>query len=692
MNTPEIEVTCTPALVGRGRDAAVQLNHATVSRRHAILQRVGDSIQIKDLDSTYGTFVNDVRVQLSFLHIGDLVRFGTHATYRTTHTGLQPENTPEGIGLELRGISLARDGVTLLQRVSCRIEPNSFVGILGPSGAGKSTLLNCVAGYISPLAGDLLSDGSEVALSREQYQQVIGYVPQEDVVHLPLTCRENLLFAIRLRRGDRAGTKTVSSELTRVERLVGLEDHATKQTRILSGGQRKRVSVGIELINRPRLLLLDEPTSGLDPATEASLMEQLRHVCHQGTTVVCTTHLMENVRLFDSVIVLGVIGGVGQVAYIGPPGDMLRTFACHNYADLYDKLTRGEFVPVEIHHEHASYATTVTSVSSTPPFQRHTPDAASNPPVSSVTPQVESSLRSQVSLLCQRYATLLARNREHLWWLIVQPVALGSLACLTQYATADNHLALLLFFLVVISIWLGINNAATSIVRERKHYIREQLIGLSPKAYLLSQAIVHGIVGIAQVFLLSAVLRVFGGIILPEAAASALTDKSACWQFAVLLTCYLGGTAVGLLVSTLVKSEIAAIAIVPLIVMPQLLVSAVATGRTQEAVNAARDTGPFRPLAVTLSSLASGELGTGGPVQRITGLTMDAASLLCFSRPALLLLSSPEVPEGMRSGVGRLFWVFDVVHLAACIGVAWLAVFAVFESRQRSWSQLVGIG
>ena len=120
----------------------------------------------------------------------------------------------------------------------------------------------------------------------------------------------------------------------------------TSERSVLSGGQRKRLSVAVELLKRPRILLLDEPTSGLDTASEANLMEQLRYVASRGTTVICTTHLMENVRLLDNLIVLGVLDGVGRIAYVGPPGELFGHFGCRSFADLYEELSAGRFVPL----------------------------------------------------------------------------------------------------------------------------------------------------------------------------------------------------------------------------------------------------------------------------------------------------------------------------------------------------------
>ena len=200
-----------------------------------------------------------------------------------------------------------------------RIRPDSFVGILGPSGAGKSTLLNALASYRVPASGRIIFDGRhDLRVDPNAYRATLGHVPQDDVVYRSLTARENLAFAARLRLGDVAAAVEVDSAVARTLERVELAGHDDKPVAALSGGQRKRLSVAVELLRRPRLLLLDEPTAGLDPASEAHLMEGLRSLAHRGTTIVCTTHLMENLGLLDEVIALGVVASEGRLGLRRP--------------------------------------------------------------------------------------------------------------------------------------------------------------------------------------------------------------------------------------------------------------------------------------------------------------------------------------------------------------------------------------
>ena len=339
--------TCRLRLAVPPRPA--RLLHPTVSRNHATLTRCGDGINIVDHDSRFGTFVNGVRVRSVCARQGDRVQFGAATAYRIGPSGLKLDTAASGATIAAAGVAVRKGGRPLVQEASFLIQADTFVGILGPSGAGKSTLLNCIASYHQPDEGRIVFDGGhDVAEERERYRAILGHVPQEDIVYLNLTVYENLRFAAQLQLGPEAGREGVERLVEQALERVGLSQHAKKPASVLSGGQRKRLNVAIELLKRPRILLLDEPTSGLDPASETNLMEQLRYVASRGTTVVCAIHLMENVRLLDNLIVLGVKNGVGQIAYLGPPAELLGRFRCRNFADLYELLSAGRFTPLAV--------------------------------------------------------------------------------------------------------------------------------------------------------------------------------------------------------------------------------------------------------------------------------------------------------------------------------------------------------
>lgn len=214
------------------------------------------------------------------------------------------------------------------------------------SGAGKSMLLRVLAGVRRPSQG-IVACGlwSDIWQDIDAYRRRLAYLPQEDILYPLLTVQENLHFAAILRLGDTLSAAERKQRAAGALELLGLQAHAQKRVVYLSGGQRKRVSVALEWLRQPELFLLDELTAGLDPANETRLMEYLVALARQGTTVVCTTHLMENIYLLDEVLVLGVRDCQGQVAYVGPPAPLLAYFQCRQFADLYERLESGKFPP-----------------------------------------------------------------------------------------------------------------------------------------------------------------------------------------------------------------------------------------------------------------------------------------------------------------------------------------------------------
>jgi len=691
-----IVVTDSPIVIGRGRETACRLLQPTISRKHATMRPSEDGFVIEDHDSKYGTFVNGNRVRLTTVRPGDRVQFGTTVFFRVTEEGLVRDATPHGISLAVRSISIARGEDVLVKDASFRIAPDSFVGILGPSGAGKSTLLNCIASYLPPGKGQVVFDEEhEVGEHKDEYRAAIGHVPQDDVVHGSLSVRENLSFAARLRLGGDPTAQDLVGEVDRVLQHVDLAEHAEKPTSKLSGGQRKRVSVAMELVKHPRLLLLDEPTSGLDPATEAHLMEQLRYISRQGTTVVCTTHMMENIRLLDTLIVLGVMDGKGRIAYVGPPDDLLHHFKCRNLADLYERLAGGRFNPVVSeflpHDDAPTELDQGAETTSHPDDKSIDPKSGTSEIVASahqktrqlITSRPDDNAWDQLAMMCQQGSLLIWRDRQLILSLVGQPVVLGLLVCLTQYNA--SRLVSLLFFAIVITIWLGLNNSARELVRERKHYIRDRLAGLRPGVYLAGKVVVHGVIGAMQIALLLLLIRFVSVPLLDSAGrkpqADDLQQIAFTWLFLVLMLCYLGALGMGLLLSALVRTEETAVAALPLLIMPQLLLSVVGTLQIEEVYSRGSDPRPFRPLVAKLRSEERLPL---------TAAFLDLASLACFTRPAILLTAKPA--PSVPPEIGKWYWLADLLHLLILVQLIWIVTCLAFGWAEQRWASLIGVG
>jgi ABC-type multidrug transport system ATPase subunit len=699
-----VPVADSPVTVGRSAGSALRLTDPSVSRAHATLRRAGGRIVVEDHDSRFGTFVNGARVRTAAVAPGDRVRFGAAAAYRVEPGGLRLDPAA-GVALEVDGLTLAVDATAdparalgallwrrggpgpggddarrvLVRDVSFCVRPDAFVGLLGPSGAGKSTVLRCLAGLRPPAEGRLTFDGGRDAYAEpEAYWATLGHVPQDDVVDARLTVRENLALAARLRLGRGAD---VAAAVGEAAERVGLGGCAGTAAGTLSGGQRKRLGVAVELLRRPRLLMLDEPAAGLDPASEARLMELLRLVARRGATVVCTTHLTDHLRLLDEVLVIGVKDGVGRVAYAGPPEGLLPHFGCRHYADLYEALDGGRFDPAGEGAAEGLPVIVPLAVDGAPLGTPPTDSCPAPVPVRQATeplaaPAAAGDFLGQFAVVAGRLALLLARDRGLAAATAAQPVALGLLVALTQYGIADNEVGKVTFFAVVVAIWLGLNGAARDLVRDRRHYVRDRLAGLRPGAYLGALAAVHAAVGAGQVAALLAVLRLVGGWVLAPEAAAALRAAAGAPLAATLLLSHLGGVGLGLLASARARTEEAAVAALPLLIMPQLLLSAVATGvySTPHA-----DPRPFRPLAVALTA--------GGAAPSWPAALVDAASLACLSRPAALVAEAPRV-----AGYGPWAWLGDLCHLLILLFGVWALVLLAFGRAERRWLRSEGLG
>ena len=696
-----LAIAGAPVEVGRSSAAALRILHPTVSRHHATVKRVGVNLLIEDHDSRFGTFVNGARVRVMGLVPGDRVQFGTAPAYRVEEGGLRLDIAAGGLKLSIENLAISVPGdpasslgrqfiarqyrcdQPLIDKVAFNVEADSFVGILGPSGVGKSTILNCLASYLPPARGRVLFDGDrDVYVEPDALRVIMGHVPQDDILFRLLTTRENLTFAARLRLGTVSGrsqAEAVDQALTR----VGLTEKADQPAGLLSGGQRKRLSVAIELLRRPRLLALDEPTSGLDPASEAHLMEQLRQVARQGTTVICTTHMMDNLHLLDSLVVLGLKDRTGRVAYVGEPAGLLSQFDCRGFADLYEILATGRFDPENTNRDSSPVmppgALAGQSAEPTPslfPEPGSLPSSARSLRSTGIA-ELTAGLRgdpgcAQLPLVAERALRQLLRDPVLVLAVIAQPVVLGLLVVLTQYDVAKPFP--ILFFAVVIAIWLGLNNSARDLVRERRQYVRDRLAGLRPIAYLGAKTLVHALLGLAQIAVLLVILHVGCSLVLDRPVYQDLRSVSLARLMCVLLLSYLGGVGLGFLASILVRTEEAAVAMLPMLIIPQLLLSAVAAGVQTEPYTKPR---PFRPLVVTLMSQQD---------MPKSAVLVDLLSIGCFSRPAALVAEAPPVNH-----FGSWIWLGDFCHLLILLLGTWILVILAFQISEPRWLRLIGL-
>jgi ABC-type multidrug transport system ATPase subunit len=323
-------------IIGRDPASQITLAHPSVSRQHAEISRQNGGRAIRDLGSVNGTFVNGQRVTgLTPLQMGDVVQIGPYkmvydgqAERLTTSVSLGHRLDAMGIGVQVSG------GKMILQDISVTVQGSEFAALVGGSGAGKSTMMKAMNGFHPATHGRMLIDGEPLYPNMDTYRTLMGYVPQDDIIHKTLPVRSALWYSAKLRLPD-ATHAEIDRRIADVLDMVDMKAHAAKPVKVLSGGQRKRVSIAVELLAEPELLFLDEPTSGLDPGLEKKMMYDLNRLADQGRTVVLVTHATANIEQCNHVAFLVR----GNLAYYGPPQEAISFFGTRDFADIYLKLS-----------------------------------------------------------------------------------------------------------------------------------------------------------------------------------------------------------------------------------------------------------------------------------------------------------------------------------------------------------------
>ncbi len=530
-----VEVT-RPVTIGREPGLDVWLNDPGVSRRHASAAPADrGGIVITDLNSTAGSFVNGHRFDTHELTIGDRLQIGPFCFQFDGHALDRVANAAGGT-IRADHVVMRSGALTILDDIALTIPASRFVGIIGPSGAGKSSLLTTLSGLRAPEKGVVLVDGKNIYSGNAP--QSFGFVPQEDIVHADLTVDEALRFSAKLRLPAGTPSREIDKLLLQTMDQLGLRAHARKPISRLSGGQRKRVSVGVELLAKPAILFLDEPSSGLDPATEFQLMELLRDLADTGCTIVCTTHVMENAYLMDQLIVL--VGGC--LSFQGSAQATREYFGVPKLTGLYDRLADRQ--PKE-------WQAAFRERPATPE------DAPSATPAILQTPRKTRRAMALPILLARQWSILRSDWRNFVL-LAGQPLVI---AALVSWVSDDR--ALLMFFAYLATLWFGCSNAAQEVVKELAIYRRERLVGVSAHAYLASKFIFLIGITVVQAALLYATMLI----------GETGHDGSTFFQLLSLFSIAVAAVGIGTAISALSRSVMQSVMFVPLILIPQILFS-----------------------------------------------------------------------------------------------------------------------
>ncbi|MFN2166667.1 MAG: FHA domain-containing protein, partial [Anaerolineae bacterium] len=491
--------------IGRGPENDLQLSYPTVSRFHARIERVGsrDEYVIEDLSSSNGTAVNDDLIEPGRpvpLQPGSTIRIGP---IKFIFAPEAVQLVDESRDLQLDALHLGKHvgkGVNLLQDISLAIRPREFVAIVGVSGAGKSTLLNALAGIWPATDGAVLVNGTDLYRQYDSFRTELGYVPQDDIIHKELTAEKALDYAARLRLpGDVTADERRQAVTDELETL-GLAERRKVRVGSLSGGQRKRVCIGVERLTRPGLFFLDEATSGLDPGTENQLMRLLRHLADDGQTILLVTHATKNVMLCDQVVFLAK---GGNLAFFGPPRDALKYFGVADFDEIYEKLQM-ERSPEEwasSYRQSPLYHETLVrrlqdSYGELLDVPSEAQKAAAGAARIEVKPKRVSALR-QFAVLTTRYLDIIRSDRTNLLLLLLISPVLGAMDLIAwprdvyDPVTGDaSRVMTMLFLAAIIPFLVGSLSSVREIVKEKAIYLRERTVNLKIVSYLSSKVVV----------------------------------------------------------------------------------------------------------------------------------------------------------------------------------------------------------
>ncbi|MDQ3282190.1 MAG: ATP-binding cassette domain-containing protein [Acidobacteriota bacterium] len=568
-----------PFVVGRTADNDLTIEHPLISRHHARFAHSGAQWTVTDLGSTNGTYVNGRRTTTAAqLTSGDVVDLGGSRLILLDGNRLERRDYRGNTRIEAQNVAVTGGGRRLIEGVSMTLVPSELVGLMGPSGAGKTTLMTALAGYQPPSTGRVLFNGRDLYSSFDQFRHGIGYVPQDDILHGELTVGEALYFTGRLRLPDDTGADEIERRIDRVLRQLGIAHIrnsliGTPARKVVSGGERKRVNVAMELLNDPPVLFLDEPTSGLSSEDALAVMQCLRDLAREGRTILLTIHQpsREVFRLMDNLAVVARDAGrrdPAKLVYYGPA-----------YPEAIRFFNPGKELPADPAPEavlrglaerpaaawHARYEQSA--------LKRRFVDQRAGRQLANK-PRTEHDRRSpaalrQALLLMRRGAALKVRDLWNSAILLAQAPIIALLLVLifggatradanaAELHRAASATATVLFLMNIAAVWFGCSNAAREIVAEWAVFSRERMVGLRLHAYVAAKLGILGAIGLAQCILLLSIVHNGCRIEAP-------------WPPILLglVLSTLVGTALGLLISALARSSEVAISLVPMVILP----------------------------------------------------------------------------------------------------------------------------
>ena len=545
------------ARVGRWQDNDLVLDAPGVSRHHAMFAWNGDEQpMISDLGSTNGTFINgELLKKPGVVTAQDLLSIGGFVL-RVRGRDVQWYDLNAS---RICAANLSKEiaGKTILKDISLVINQREFVGLIGPSGCGKSTLMDALNGLRPATEGSVYINELDLYENFETLRRAIGRVPQRDILIDSLTVERTLQYAAKLRLPENTTPEQRQQTVDEVIATIDLEAQRHTTFAQLSGGQQKRLSLGLELITRPRFIFLDEPTSPLDPQATENVMMLFRKLADEGRIVVMVTHRFEKFELMHKVAILT---RGGRLAFFGPPREALQYFGCHEPAEIYRLMDSCD--PDQL----------AATFKASPQYRLYVES-----PLAETHASVRPTMQAQLNLnrqrshaerrfgmrqwvaLTQRFLETKLNDGRNTALLFIQPLIVGGLMALITPDTSSHPTTL--FMAAFIAVWFGANNTIREIVADTPVYQRERAVNLKIPSSVLAKFAVFSGVSLLQCLLFIGLLMTCGR----------LQWSDGGWVWLILYLTTLGGTAMGLFFSALARSTEKALTILPLLLVPQML-------------------------------------------------------------------------------------------------------------------------
>ena len=587
-------------VIGRDASCNLVLDHPSVSRWHCVITGVNGEFYAEDNNSTNGIILNGAQLrgkaklnQMDKITIAD-------STLIFTDGMLYMQKLKSGVSVSVRNVykkvKTKKGEKFITNGVSLNIEPGEFVAIVGGSGAGKTTILNCISGMAEFSAGDIFINGESIKTNERSLRSLMGYVPQNDIVYDNLTLERMLMYSAKLRMPVDTTPAEIQDKIDETLELVELTAHRTTMISRLSGGQKKRASIAVELLASPKLFFLDEPSSGLDPGTEKHLMQMLKKLSETGKTVIMVTHTVQNINVCDRLICMGN-GGV--LCYSGNPAKALDFFGKEDMIDIYDDLNENSKAVSE---RFAAEEAKRNPGGNQDIEEKNVPKARYA--------FVPKKFFKQFFVMTARYAEIIFNSRSRLLMLLIMPIALTALVCIAFQADGNiyNYLGLsvdrdclpflvagdtmkLMFAFSCAAFWIGIFNSVQEISKERNIFEREKFTGVRAVPYVLSKFVIIGIICLVQTIIMQLLFNFFsnttatvdGNIDSLTALPIKMNDGGIVFTsslpmelFVTSFLCVMSAMCLGLLISSAASNDLALI-LCPVFLLPQILFSGVAS-------------------------------------------------------------------------------------------------------------------